>query len=696
MVKFKKMLKKIFRTKKRIVLCCISIVVVLAIVMGIFIWNKNSLKNPNICIVQFESNGGSEILSQDIVCGKYAKEPNIPEKEGFIFLGWMYEGQNFDFKSKKVKSNIILIANWQVQEGVDTVTIHFDTDGGSFVNDITIAKGTLLTPPINPLKEGYEFNGWYQDDIRFDFMNSINLDLTLKAKWNIKEDITSDSVDKDNHANISIDKKCQYEMKDGSMPTAQFELGNSTRIASYWGFWNYTQDTCKIIYKSDNENILKVSSEGIATGIKAGKTNLYICIIDKSSNQELDCFKWYTEVIYTNESDVALKDSQALLNAIDGYYWYLDGYSYAYLYPNVISWGDHKILNWESEYLELNNNQIITTEDTGTVYTNSSNIHNAFLVNPIEFGYELIEKYNMHVSNNKLYISIGEKNYVFSKYTSKKQITTNIQLNSTNIVTDNYQSIVFNATISPAFTSHHLTVSSSDLSVVNDCSIGAVNSSGIAKITCYANNSGNSTITITDSISGVSKTIKITVNNVIVHVKGISLNKTKMNLLRGNSETLIPTIFPNNADNKELIWSSDHMNVATVSSSGKVTAIGKGSAKITVETVDGSYSATCFISVSNPQLTATASIGYSTIASNSSIKSGIKVDVFAKGGTGIYNYYDIKLYKDETLIQQTTNTSLDHIFIEGYKNGTYYAEFVVKDTDGNEYSGVTGKTTISR
>ncbi len=80
------------------------------------------------------------------------------------------------------------------------------------------------------------------------------------------------------------------------------------------------------------------------------------------------------------------------------------------------------------------------------------------------------------------------------------------------------------------------------------------------------------------------------------NVKSISLDKTSLSMEEGSNYTLTATITPSDATNKSLIWSSDNEKVATVTN-GKVTGIAKGFAKITVSTVDGNYSASCNVTI---------------------------------------------------------------------------------------------------
>jgi trimeric autotransporter adhesin len=91
----------------------------------------------------------------------------------------------------------------------------------------------------------------------------------------------------------------------------------------------------------------------------------------------------------------------------------------------------------------------------------------------------------------------------------------------------------------------------------------------------------------------------IAVTTVPVPVTGISLNVSDKALETGNQFTLEAAITPENAANKTVIWSSSNTEVATVSESGKVTAVSPGDAIITVTTEDGGYTAVCNVKVNS-------------------------------------------------------------------------------------------------
>lgn len=79
---------------------------------------------------------------------------------------------------------------------------------------------------------------------------------------------------------------------------------------------------------------------------------------------------------------------------------------------------------------------------------------------------------------------------------------------------------------------------------------------------------------------------------------GISLNKTSTRIQRGSTETLTATVTPNNATDRTVTWTSSDPTVASVSSSGVVTAVSIGNATITATTNDGTdLSASCSVEV---------------------------------------------------------------------------------------------------
>ncbi len=105
--------------------------------------------------------------------------------------------------------------------------------------------------------------------------------------------------------------------------------------------------------------------------------------------------------------------------------------------------------------------------------------------------------------------------------------------------------------------------------------------------------------TITATARGENGAVIIATKDIAVHkvpVTGVTLSESSKEISTRGSLTLSATISPSNASNKNVTWSTSNPNVATVNN-GVVTPVNPGNATITVTTVDGSYTATCNVTV---------------------------------------------------------------------------------------------------
>ncbi|MCD8235180.1 MAG: Ig-like domain-containing protein [Prevotellaceae bacterium] len=90
----------------------------------------------------------------------------------------------------------------------------------------------------------------------------------------------------------------------------------------------------------------------------------------------------------------------------------------------------------------------------------------------------------------------------------------------------------------------------------------------------------------------------ITVKSTSVSVTSVTLNQSSISLKEGNTCQLSASVYPTNATNKNVNWSSSNTSVASVSSYGLVSAKSAGTATITCRAADGSGKyATCMVSV---------------------------------------------------------------------------------------------------
>lgn len=114
------------------------------------------------------------------------------------------------------------------------------------------------------------------------------------------------------------------------------------------------------------------------------------------------------------------------------------------------------------------------------------------------------------------------------------------------------------------------------------------------KVIAKAN--GSAVITVTTLDGNKTDTLTVSVSTK-VSVTGVTVSPTSLELTKGKTGQITATVSPNNATNKNVSWVSGDISVATVSSSGLVTAVSEGSATITCATSDGNKTASCSVSV---------------------------------------------------------------------------------------------------
>ena len=107
---------------------------------------------------------------------------------------------------------------------------------------------------------------------------------------------------------------------------------------------------------------------------------------------------------------------------------------------------------------------------------------------------------------------------------------------------------------------------------------------------------GTATVTASTEDGAFTAACQVTVEAKPV-VTSVSLNVTTLELVVGRTAVLEPGFVPEDAQNKDVTWSSSNEAAATVDENGKVTAVAAGTAVITVTTAEGGLTAECTVTV---------------------------------------------------------------------------------------------------
>lgn len=173
--------------KRNIILIVAGLLLLIIILFLLWFFNRRFE-------VTFDYNNGTKEEAVYVKYNKTINSKDVKTKEdlGEQFIDWYLileekDGKDvladkpYDFKTK-INKNTKLKA---VYEGVvETITVTFDSKGGSNVDAITINKGTELTLPKNPTYKGYTFKGWVDVNDRPIYDKALlSEDTTLYAKW---------------------------------------------------------------------------------------------------------------------------------------------------------------------------------------------------------------------------------------------------------------------------------------------------------------------------------------------------------------------------------------------------------------------------------------------------------------------------------------------------------------------------------
>lgn len=152
--------------------------------------NSSAESSVAIYTVDFESNGGSEVESQQVKEGEKVKRPDDPEKAEYYFSDW-YEDKSLEnvwnFAEDTVSSDITLYAKWEAVPA-DSVVVKFywNFEGAPDNGCITqvVEKGSRITLPEDIEREGFTFKGWFTEDgAEVDRLTKAETNMNVYAKW---------------------------------------------------------------------------------------------------------------------------------------------------------------------------------------------------------------------------------------------------------------------------------------------------------------------------------------------------------------------------------------------------------------------------------------------------------------------------------------------------------------------------------
>ena len=317
-------------------------------------------------------------------------------------------------------------------------------------------------------------------------------------------------------------KKSDYELAIYPPEDVEVSIGNSKRLVA-----TVSDDpNAMIIWTSSNENVVKVDNGNI-TGINYGKA-IITATYNYGNNQKKEVTKEVT-VAEGNPNlvltDVSFKDGDLLMPANSSYAISL----------NLTPSNGH-VTNKE---FTSSNDRVVTVDNTGLVQSVGEGEATITLnVNNGTFRKSLRVFVNRDYTKSE--IVVNPDKIKFDGELRKMKIGTSEKLSYT---------------VFPEDVDRDRLIWTS-----SDSNIATVDSNGIVK----ALKEGRVVVTL-KSITGIEDTIDIEVESDIVEVTDINLSLDSVYLTVGQSQTITPTVMPDNASNKALSYVSTDTSVVSIS-----------------------------------------------------------------------------------------------------------------------------------
>lgn len=328
-------MSKIDKNKKKIIAIVSCIILIDIIIFLLWFFNRKF-------DVTFDLNNGTK---EEIIKVKYHQtinEKDIKDQKelGESFIAW-YEvvgikekkdvlaDKPFDFNTK-INKDIKLKALYEGK--VETITITFDSKGGSTVDPITINKGAELILPKEPTYAGYTFKGWYDTNETPIHNNALlEEDTTLYAKW---EKITETKTEPQKEEKISLSLSRDTLHVNGikaatATATVENSSGKVTYSLSDTSCMTINENTGAINVVSNPKNCSNGATITVTAKTPSGKSATATIYYEK------DLVLTHDGKTYTQDDTTSGKSSTFTVNANQNVSWNIDAAvkpSYRYTY----------------------------------------------------------------------------------------------------------------------------------------------------------------------------------------------------------------------------------------------------------------------------------------------------------------------------------------------------------------------------
>ena len=625
----------------------------------------------------YNANGGSGSMDVEMVNNTTARaKASTFSRDGYEFAGWK-DGNGTAYEvdgtvTKPTNSKVLtLYAQWEATAD-NTYTVTFDAQGGNMTeaNTRTYHAGDKYGTLPTPVKSGdWSFGGWYSDSAFatrvYDTTTIQSRNHTLYAKWVSRTAVAVTAVGYDGeydgvaHALTATPSKtltgATYQwFKDGN--AVQGAIGKTLYVKNVADSGNYT-----CVVSGSYNGVGYTGMESTTAVVNITKKALTITAADAAVVYGADAPAYALSYSgFAAADNAGVLEGEATIDCA-----YVKGNN-AGSYPINVGAENLVAANYDVNVvrgtltvkplpvaLEWSGTKL---EHTGEAQSITATVKNAVGEDTFTLAYDGNTETDVNTPDGSYYTAtvtgLGNDNYTLTGATGKvhnwviyaqgtdpgtvpdpvqpdeetTEVVTGITLDPTTKTVEEDETFTLTYTLQPDGATDTVSFSSSDAGIASVDEYGTVTAvkAGTAVIT--AKTSSGLTASCTVNVNAKASEDSIPVTGLTVQYTSYKMTKS------GQTFNIGAKVTPSNAANQGITYSSSNNAVATVDSTGKVTAISGGSAVIYAQTVDGGYTLVCNVTVEIKNSSSGgsggggSSSGGSSGGSSSGSSSGSKTD----------------------------------------------------------------------
>ncbi|ULQ60955.1 Ig-like domain-containing protein [Brucepastera parasyntrophica] len=547
---------------------------------------------------------------------------------------------------------------------LETITITFDSASGSSVSSQSGIKGTQIAKPADPTRSGYTFDGWFENNdysgSPVSFPYTLTVSRTLYAKWTETAStisVTGVTLNKNSHA-----------------------MGTGETLTLTASIVPDTATNKQITWSSSNTGVATVASSGsgkaLVTGLSGGSAVITVTTADGGFTAS--CTVTVTALItvtfnskggsavqpqtvspgssVTKPSDPAKSDYR-----FAGWYT-TDTYSGAAVtFPYIVNADITLYAKWEIPVTGVTLNKATAAIAVGEKETLAATIAPADATNKT-LQWTSSAPAVASVSNGEVTgKTAGSAVITVQTADGSYEASCTVTVSAASVPV----TITFNSKEGSAVTAWNGNAGD-EMAKPADPTRSGYTFDGWYIAEDYSGNPVSFPYVVTASATLYAKWTE-TIS--VISVTGVVLDIETHTMAVGETLTLTATVAPADATNKQISWTSSNTSAATVAD-GLVTGMGSGASTITVTTADGSFTASCTITVKTKSTLTFNSKGGSSVASQT-VFTGESVNRPsdpARSGYAFSGWYTTEAYTGSAVSFPYTVSA----------NTTLYAKWILK------------------